>query len=231
MAESLDQMQNQMRQNNKKKQNGSCKNTGMKKSGNCSNPGKGKPSAKSMKEMQKELNKQMEALKKQLDKQGKNGKPGERKRLGDKGSSQLSEEFARMAAQQEMIRRMMKEYGQEMKQSEAGNTKLAKEIDQIMKQMEQTETDLVNRVITQQTIKRQQQIMSRMLEHEKAEMEREKEERRQSREGKDIYHQPSPSDLEKIKQLQDKNMELFRSVPPTLSPYYKSKVDNYFYKI
>ncbi len=231
MAESLDQMQNQMRQNNKKKQNGSCKNTGMKKSGNCSNPGKGKPSAKSMKEMQKELNKQMEALKKQLDKQGKNGKPGERKRLGDKGSSQLSEEFARMAAQQEMIRRMMKEYGQEVKQSEAGNTKLAKEIDQIMKQMEQTETDLVNRVITQQTIKRQQQIMSRMLEHEKAEMEREKEERRQSREGKDIFHQPSPSDLEKIKQLQDKNMELFRSVPPTLSPYYKSKVDNYFYKI
>ncbi len=230
MAESLDQMQNEMRQNSQKKKNGSCKNTGMKKNGNCSNPGKGKPSAKSMKEMQKELNKQMEALKKQLEKQGKNGKPGERKKLGDKGSSQLSEEFARMAAQQEMIRRMMQEYGQEMKQGDAGNAKLAKEIDQLMKQMEQTETDLVNRVITQQTIRRQQQIMSRMLEHEKAEMEREKEERRQSREGKDIYHQPSPSDLEKIKKLQDKNMELFRSVPPTLSPYYKSKVDEYFYK-
>lgn len=230
LAESLDQMQNQMRQNNQKKKNGSCKNTGMKKQGNCSNPGKGKPSAKSMKEMQKELNKQMEALKKQLEKQGKNGKPGERKKLGDKGSAQLSEEFARMAAQQEMIRRMMQEYGQELKQGEAGNSKLAKEIDQLMKQMEQTETDLVNKVITQQTLRRQQQIMTRMLEHEKAEMEREKEERRQSREGKDIYHQPSPSDLEKIKKLQDKNMELFRSVPPTLSPYYKSKVDDYFYK-
>ncbi len=230
MAESLDQMQNEMRQNSQKKKNGSCKNTGMKKNGNCSNPGTGKPSAKSMKEMQQELNKQMEALKKQLDKQGKNGKPGERKKLGDKGSSQLSEEFARMAAQQEMIRRMMQEYGQEMKQSNAGNTKLAKEIDQLMKQMEQTESELVNRVITQQTIHRQQQIMTRMLEHEKAEMEREKEERRQSREGKDMLHQPSPSDLEKIKKLQDKNMELFRSVPPTLSPYYKNKVDDYFYK-
>ena len=230
MAESLDQMQNQMRQNNQKKKNGSCKNTGMKKQGNCSNPGKGKPSAKSMKEMQQELNKQMEALKKQLDKQGKNGKPGQRKKLGDKASSQMSEEFARMAAQQEMIRRMMQEYGQELKQGEAGNSKLAKEIDKLMRQMEQTETDLVNRVITQQTIKRQQQIMTRMLEHEKAEMEREKEQRRQSREGKDLYHQPSPSDLEKIKKLQDKNLELLRTVPPTLSPYYKSKVDDYFYK-
>jgi len=219
-----------MRQNNQKKKNGSCKNTGMKKQGNCSNPGKGKPSAKSMKEMQQELNKQMEALKKQLDKQGKNGKPGQRKKLGDKASSHMSEEFARMAAQQEMIRRMMQEYGQELKQGEAGNSKLAKEIDQLMRQMEQTETDLVNRVITQQTIKRQQQIMTRMLEHEKAEMEREKEQRRQSREGKDLYHQPSPSDLEKIKKLQDKNLELLRTVPPTLSPYYKSKVDDYFYK-
>lgn len=230
LAESLDKMQNQMRQNQQKKNNGSCKNMGMKKQGNCSNPGKGKPSAKSLKEMQQELNKQMEALKKQLGKQGKPDQNGQRKKIGDKGSAQMSEEFARMAAQQEMIRRMMQEYGQEMKQGNAGNTKLAKEIDQMMKQMEQTETDLVNKVITQQTINRQKQIMSRMLEHEKAEMQREKEERRESREGKDLMHQPSQSDLEQFKQLQDKNVELFRSVPPTLTPFYKSKVNDYFYK-
>ena len=48
LAESLDQMQNQMRQNNQKKKSGQCKNKG--KSGQCSNPGKGKPSAKSMKQ-------------------------------------------------------------------------------------------------------------------------------------------------------------------------------------
>jgi hypothetical protein len=171
----------------------------------------------------------MEALKKQLEKQGKST-PNSRKKIGDRSSTQISEEFAKMAAQQEMIRRMMQEYGQEMKQSNAGNSKLTREIDQLIKQMEQTETDFVNRVITQQTIRRQQQIITRMLEHEKAEMEREKEERRQSHEGKDTYHQPSPSDLEKLKKLQDKNMELFRSVPPTLSPYYKAKVDDYFYK-
>ena len=230
MAESLDQMQNQMRQNQQKKQNSNCKNQGMKKLGNCSNPGKGKPSAKSMKQMQQELNKQMESLKKQLDKQGKDSKPNGRKKIGDKSSMQMSEEFARMAAQQEMIRRMMQEYGQEMKQGDAGNAKLAREIDQMMKQMEQTENDLVNKVITQQTINRQQQIMTRMLEHEKAEMQREKEERRESREGKEMGHQPSASDLEQFKRMQEKNMELFRTVPPTLSPYYKAKVNDYFYK-
>lgn len=228
LAEALDQMQNQMRQNQQKKNNGSCKNQGMKMKGNCSNPGKGKPSAKSMKQMQQELNKQMEALKKQMDKNGQ--KPGQRQRLGDKGNARMSEEFARMAAQQEMIRRMMQEYGHEMKQDGVGNAKMMKEIDDMMRQMEQTETDLVNKVITQQTINRQQQIMTRLLEHEKAEMQREKEERRESNEGKDMFHQPSPSDLEQFQRLQEKNMELFRSVPPTLSPFYKSKVTDYFYR-
>ena len=223
LAESLDQMQNQMRQNSQKKKNGQCKN---KKSGQCSNPGQGKPSAKSMKQMQQELNKQMEALKKQLDKQGKQ-KDG-RHQIGQ--GQKMSEEFAKMAAQQEMIRRMMQEYGQEMKQGEAGNSKLAKEIDQMMKQMEQTETDLVNRTISQQTIKRQQQIMTRLLEHEKAEMQREKEERRESHEAGDLYSQPSPAELEKFnKQLKPADDQL-RSVPPTLSPYYREKVNDYFYR-
>lgn len=230
LAESLDQLQQQMRQNQQRKSNGSCKKQGMKMKSNCSNPGTGKPSAKSMKEMQQELNKQMEALRKQLDKQGKSSQQNGRKRIGDMGTSQMSEEFARMAAQQEMIRRMMQEYGQELKQGNAGNTKMAKEIDQMMKQMEQTERDLVNKVITQQTINRQQQIMTRMLEHEKAEMQREKEERRQSHEGKDLYHQPSPTEMEQFQKLQEKNMDLFRSVPPSLTPYYKSKVNEYFFK-
>ncbi len=224
LAESLDKMQDQMRQNNQKKKSGQCKNKG-KNQQQCNNPGN-KPSPKSMRQMQQELNKQMEALKKQLEKQG--NKQGNRHQLGRQQS--MSEEFAKMAAQQEMIRRMMQEYGQEMKQQNAGNSKLAKEIEQMMRQMEQTEADLVNRTITQQTINRQQQIMTRLLQHEKAEMEREKEERRESREAGELYGQPSPAEIEKYnKQLQPSTDQL-RTVPPTLSPYYRDKVNDYFYR-
>ncbi len=225
LAESLDQMQNQMRQNAQKKKNGQCKNPG-KSNSQCSNPGNGKPSPKSMRQMQEELNKQMEALRKQLEKQG--DKPGNsRHQLGQ--GQQTSEEFARMAAQQEMIRRMMQEYGQEMKQADAGNSKLAKEIDQMMRQMEQTETDLVNRTITRQTIQRQQQIMTRLLEHEKAEMQREREERRESHEADDLYSQPSPAELEKYNRQLDAGAGQLRTVPPTLQPYYREKVNEYFF--
>lgn len=225
LAESLDQMQNQMRQNSQKQKNGKCKNKG-KSNSQCSNPGKGKPSPKSMRQMQEELNKQMESLKKQLDKHG--NKDGGRHKIGQ--GQTMSEEFARMAAQQEMIRRMMQEYGQEMKSASGGDPKLAREIDQMMKQMEQTETDLVNRTITQQTIQRQQQIMTRLLQHEKAEMEREKEERRESHEAGDMYSQPTPAELEKYKKQLNPASDQLRSVPPTLSPYYREKVNDYFYR-
>ena len=142
----------------------------------------------------------------------------------------MSEEFAKMAAQQEMIRRMMQEYGQEMKSASGGDSKLAREIDQMMRQMEQTETDLVNRTITQQTIQRQQQIMTRLLQHEKAEMQREKEERRESHEATDAYGQPSPAEMEKYKKQLNSASDQIRSVPPTLSPYYRDKVSDYFYR-
>ena len=174
--------------------------------------------------MQEELNKQMQSLKKELEKQG--NKPG-RTKIGERNS--MSSEFAKMAAQQEQIRRMMQEYGQEMKNQSGGNSKLAKEVEDIMRQMEQTEADLVNKTITRQTIQRQQQIMTRLLQHEKAEMEREKEDRRESTEGKDIY-QPSQGDLEQYKKLQEKNMELFHTTPPSLNNYYKNKVNDYFFK-
>ncbi len=225
LAESLDQMQNQMRQNAQKKKNGQCKNRG-KSNGQCNNPGKGKPSPKSMRQMQEELNRQMEALKKQLDKQGQ--KPGGRHQIGQQQS--MSEELARMAAQQEMIRRMMQEYGREMKSASGGDPKLAREIDQMMRQMEQTETDLVNRTITRQTIQRQQQIMSRLLEHERAEMEREKEQRRESREAGELYSQPSPAELEKYNRQLHPAADQLRTLPPTLQPYYRDKVNDYFYR-
>ena len=224
LAESLDQMNKQMAQNQQNKKKGSCKNA---KQGNCSNPGQGKPSAKSMKQMQEELNKQMEALKKQLDKQGKKEGQG-RKRLGEKDG--MSEEFARMAAQQEAIRRMMQQYGQELKQGNAQDGKLAREIDAMLRQMEQTETDLVNKTITRQTLQRQQQIMSRMLEHEKAEMEREKEERRESHDATDVAH-PSPQMLQQFEQLRRRNSsESLYAAPLPLTPFYKGKADDYLFR-
>jgi hypothetical protein len=46
--------------------------------------------------------------------------------------------------------------------------------------MDKIETDLVNKRLTKEMLKRQQQILTRLLEHEKAEREREQDEQRQA---------------------------------------------------
>jgi phage-related minor tail protein len=136
----------------------------------------------------------------------------------------MNEELARMAAQQEMIRKMMQQYSEELKQ-EGGHA--VGELDNLMRQMEQTETDIVNKIINQQTINRQNNILTRMLQHEKAQKKQEQEERRESTEGKDLFENSNNQFLEYNK-LKNRELELFKQIPPAFSPYYKEKVNEFF---
>jgi hypothetical protein len=93
--------------------------------------------------------------------------------------------------------------------------------------MEQTERDLVNKRITNETMRRQQEILTRLLESEKAEREREQDEQRKSNEAKSEIRS-NPEQFLEYKRLKEKEMELLITVPPSLTPYYREKVNNYF---
>lgn len=216
LAESLDNMQ----QNMKSKASNKPNSKGKPKS-QCDKPGKsGKKNPKNMRELQDALNKEMERLKKELEgkEKGSTGKP----KIGE--NAQMNEELARMAAQQEMIRKMMQEYAKELKE-EGGQA--TGELDNIMRQMEQTETDIVNKIINQQTINRQNNILTRMLQHEKAQKEQEQEQRRESTEGKDVFEKSNNQFIE-FNKLKNRELELFKQIPPIFSPYYKEKVNDFF---
>jgi hypothetical protein len=218
IAESLKKMQEKKKEGDATCKSGNCRGS---KSG--SKPKPGEKSAKSMKEMQEQLNKQLEEMRKKME-QGK--KDGGQKPENKPGGQQpsMSEEFARAAAQQEAIRKMMQEYGSELKKEGKG---MDGQIDKMLKEMEQTEKDLVNKIINQQTINRQQQILTRLLESERAEMEREKEEKRESKEARLLQSNP-PAFIEQ--QLnKKKETELYKTIPPTLNHFYKDKVNSYFY--
>ncbi len=205
LSEALDQMNNSMQM----QCSGQC-------SKGCPKPGKGSASMKSMREMQERLNQQIEQMK-------ESGKTPSKSK--DSRNSEQSEGFARMAAQQEAIRRMMSQYQDQMKEQGQGNNK---ELKDVMDQMEITETELVNKIITQQTIDRLKDIEVRLLKSEKADLKREQEEERESREGKDMNNR-NPDEFLQYNRLQDKEVELLRTVPPNLRPYYKEKVNQYFY--
>jgi hypothetical protein len=208
LAETLQQMQQQAQQS-------SCKKSG--KSGKCSKPGQGKPSASSMKKMQAALQKKIQDMKDQME--GKSpGKQGN-------GQQSASEQLARLAAEQEALRKMMQEYGQEDKINGGKNSG---NINEMLKNMEQTEQDLVNKMVTNETLKRQQEILTRLLESEKAEKEREFDEKRESNESKN-QNFSNPNDFFKYNTNKLKEIELLKTVPPTLKSFYKQKVNEYFY--
>ena len=228
LNESLEQMQKQMKA--KQQQKGG--------SGKCKKPGSGqgakpsdKPSMQSMKKLQEQLNEQMKAMKEAMEKGQKPGeKPGDKKGqkpgMGQNGNSGMmmpgnSEQLAKMAAQQEALRRQMQQMMDKLKnkgKNPGGD---------IADLMEQTEKDLVNKHLTNETMKRQQDILSKLLESEKAEREREQDEQRKSNEAKNQVLS-NPNQFLEYKRLKEKEMELLNTVPPSLTPYYKEKVNNYF---
>lgn len=184
-------------------------------------PGAGKPSMKSMRQLQEQLSKQIEKMKSGKKEGGK--KEGEGQPMNGQG---MSEQLARMAAQQEAIRNQMNQFSEQL--DKEGQFGASKEIKKIMEEMEKTETDLVNKMITQETLMRQKDIETRMLRSEKAEMEREKEEKRESIEAKNQNYR-NPEEYFKYNRQQINEVELLKTMPPNLKPFYKNKVNQYFY--
>lgn len=230
LNESLEQMQQQMKQQSQSKKAGKCKKPG---SGSGKNPSSSGQPAQNMRKLQEQLNKQLQELKNAIEKGQKPGdKPGDKKGqkpgegMGQNGRSGMSmpgssEQFAKMAAQQEALRRQMQSMMDKLKnkgKNPGGD---------IANMMEETEKDLVNKQITNQTMQRQQEIMTRLLESEKAEKEREQDEQRKSNEAKN-QNLSNPAEFLEYKRMKEKEMELLNTVPPSLTPYYKEKVNNYF---
>lgn len=174
----------------------------------CKKPKSKGPGMKEMKQMQDALNKQIQQMK-----DGQNG-----------GKQPMSEELAKAAAQQQAIRNALQKM-QDMK-NENGE-KPGGDMEKMQKDMDKTEEDLVNRHITDETIKRVQDITVRMIEAEKAEKEQGEKEERESKVAQN-HPNPAPPSLEKFLQLKAKETELIQTIPPSLNPYYKQKVKEYF---
>ena len=163
---------------------------------------------KEMKKMQQQIKEQMQNMMK-----GSRGK----KSTSSKGIAQL-------AAQQEMIRKRMSEIRNELSK----NTEEKRNIDALIKEMEENEIDIINNEITKETLLRQQTIMTRLLESEKAVRERELDSRRESNEWMKNLSNRLVKDFEDYHKEKERQEELLRTIPPSFTPFYKNKVKDYF---
>jgi hypothetical protein len=143
----------------------------------------------------------------------------ERMKSGQGGSSK---EFAQMAARQAAMRKALESLAKEKRQS----GKPDKQLQDIIDQMDRTEIDLVNKRLTSETLKRQEDILKKLLDHEKAERERELDEQRKSETGS-RYEKRTPPALEEYLRKREAELELYRAVSPHLRPHYKQLVEEY----
>ena len=208
LDEALKQMQQQSA--NSKPGKGSCNKPG----GSGSKP---KPSAGELKKMQENLAKQLDEMKKQ----GKN--KGESKGQGQESSQKLAE----MAAKQAAIRKAVEEKAAELNQDGSGN---GNELKEISKQMEELQRDIVNNQIDEESLRRQKDIEIRLLKAEEAERTREKDNERKSNESRE-HPTSNPMKYADYMKRKEQETELLKTVPPSLKPYYKEKVNSYFNKL
>ncbi len=211
LSESLKNMQEDMKE---KKNNGNsqCQNPGKNKSKKNGKDGKPQNTMQGMKKMQEELNKQLQEM--------KDGK--------SQGKNPNAEQYAKIAARQEAIRRELERLQKLLK--EEGKPGALGDLEKTKQLMEQQEKDLVNKQINPETVKRMQEIETRMLEHEKAEREQDMDNQREAETAKEVEKEMPPA-IKEYLEKKAKEMELLRSVPNELSPYYKDRVRVYFQKL
>ena len=217
LNESLQSMQQQAQ--SKQPGSGACENPG----GSGKKPGEGM-SGQDMKEM---LKKQLDQMKKGQNPGGKEpgDKPGQNGKPGSQGMPGLgNKEIAKMAAQQTAIRQRLEQIRNEMNKEGQGK---GNGLNPLIKELEQQEKDLINKNFSPEMIRRQQDILTRLLESEKALKERGFEEKREAETGKERNYgnliRFDEYNRQKLGQI-----ELLHNVDPLLSKYYKDKASEYF---
>jgi hypothetical protein len=150
------------------------------------------------------------------------------KKGGLKGR-ELSQELAEMAARQEMIRNELNKLNNNLK-GQPGNDNTNNTLSKAADAMEKNELNLVNKQITQELIDRQEQILTRMLEAENALKNQDEDQRREAETAQD-YKSRLPAALDNYLKQKSKELELLKSIPINLHPFYKSEVNEYFKRI
>jgi hypothetical protein len=200
-------------------------------SGSCDKPG-GSGQGKEGKEGEMQGIKEM--LKQQLEQMKKGNQPGGTKpgdQPGNKGQGKPgglipmnSQQAAKMAAQQNAMRKKLQEIRDELNKDGKGS---GNQINELLKELEEQEKDLVNKKWDTELIERQQEILTRLLESEKAMKERGLDEKRESNSGKNKEIGNQIEFLEYKKQ-KEKQIELLRTLDPSFSKYYKDRANQYF---
>ncbi len=174
--------------------------------GMCKKPGGSNSDMKGMSKKQGELNKMMQDML-------------------NKGPGTDPKKLAEMGKMQEMLRMQLKEAHEKI--GKGGKSGLG-DMGQIMQEMKDTEDELKNQILTERTMRRQEQILNRLLDSFKAVREKEEfEQQRESRTGRE-NDRVSPDQLQLEEYKNKIRQELLKSNQLEYSTDFINLIEKYF---
>ncbi len=176
----------------------------------CEKPGSGKPGMNMMKKSSENLKQQLQQMLDQM----KNGE-----------GSKMSEQMGKSLMQHEMMQQMLREI---MNNGSVGSG-ARQTLQEIDKMLEQNRKELMNKNVNSRMIERQNQITTRLLEAEQAELEREFEDKRESETAEDFFSDPAR--FFDYKENKNFSIEYLNRNSHQLNNFYHSKYKNYLNNI
>jgi uncharacterized protein (DUF885 family) len=181
--------------------------------GDCDKPGgKGsKPGMKSLKDSQSAMKEQLQQMIDQMKK-------------GDMGK--MSKSIGQTIAQQEIMQQMIRE----MLNGKSVGSKAGEQLKAIDQLLEESRKDLINKNINNELISRQNLILSKLLDAEKSEIERDFDEKRESKTAVDIKNRNPESYFEYKSKTKNEN-ELIKQNNFKLRSFYDQKYNDFINQI
>ncbi len=210
----------------KQKNQGSCNNPG----GSGSGEGEGEPnnmgSGMSFAQKMQQIAAEQQAVNQAMQKLSQNGQS----QGGGKEQLEKQAQQGKLIDKQGAAQKSIEELAKEQKQF-GGNNKKLDELEKLSQEMKELMTDMKSKGSTPETMKKQERILSRLLELQKSENERDYEKQRESKTAKDIFA-PSPSGLN-INNIDNEKVfkDMLRTNQQGYSKDYENLIKSYFDKL
>ena len=177
----------------------------------CEKPGgNGKPGMNLLKQQSESIKQQLQNMIEQM----KNGNP-----------QNMGKQMGQSLMQHEMMQQMLRD----MMNNGSVGSDAKKQLQQIDNMLEQNRKELMNKSINVETIIRQNQITTRLLEAEKAELERDFEEKRESETADEYFS--NPIKIFEYKEKDNFSIEYLNRNSHKLQNFYNSKYKQYLKNI
>ncbi|HZV13488.1 MAG TPA: DUF4175 family protein [Candidatus Kapabacteria bacterium] len=151
-------------------------------------------------------------------------------KLGNQGSltQEQQQEMGRIAGEQSTVQKSLEQLQKEQEQMTGGKKNTLGDLSKIADDMQSVIKDMQDNNVNPETIRRQERILSRLLDAQRSQQDRDYDKKREGKAGTDMTRE-SPADLpSSLTQQQDRSNDLLHLLEQGYTKDYEERIKKYF---